>query len=110
MRQYGRVSDDASKSPQADETIEVAFVYANRVRASGTPWDISFDFAYEGGDGASKHGARVVMSWEQVAAVQGLITRMLARYEEELGPIRPFVAEAEAAAAAKPEDAEGGTP
>jgi hypothetical protein len=117
MRQYGLVSDEAPQPPDDAETIEATLIYANSTRASGTPWDLSIDFAYVGGDGASKHGVRVVMSWEQASAVKGLLTRMISRYEAELGEVRPFVAEAEAVAAAAAaaesetiDDREGGTP
>jgi hypothetical protein len=112
MRHYRTVTDETPQTPQAPETVEAKLIYANSTRASGTPWDLSVDFAYIAGDGASKHGVRIVMSWEQAAAVQGLLGRMLARYEDQFGPIRPFVAEAEAEEAAAGDnvaDAEGGT-
>lgn len=93
MRHYGLVPNDAPQSPDADAPIEVPLVYANRTRASGTPWDLSLDFAYVGGDNAGKHGVRVVLSWEQAVAVRDLFTQMITRYEGELGIIRTFEGE-----------------
>lgn len=110
MRHYRPVTDEAPQTTQAPPTVEATLIYANSTRASGTPWDLSIDFAYVAGDGVSKHGVRVVMSWEQAAAVQGLLGRMLAQYKDRFGPVRPFVAEAENVAARENvADAEGGT-
>lgn len=93
MRHYGLVPDDAQQPPHTDAPMEVPLVYANRTRASGTPWDLSLDFAYVGGDSAAKHGVRVVLSWEQAAAVRDLFMQMISRYEDELGAIRTFEGE-----------------
>ena len=105
----GDVSDEPEQTPQPATAIEVALVYANRVQASGTPWDLSLEFAYEGGDGAAKHGVRVVVAWEQAAALQDLLAKMVTRYERELGAIRPFVAEA-VTQAENADDVGGGAP
>jgi hypothetical protein len=74
---------------------------------------LSIDFAYVANDGASKHGPRVVVGWEQAAALRDMLGKMIQRYEREFGPIRPFGAEANAAAEAEAEavgDAEGSAP
>lgn len=71
MRHYGAVPDEAPQQPEPDAAVEVPLVYANRTRASGTPWDLSLDFAYVGGDGPAKHGVRVVLSWEQAMRASG---------------------------------------
>lgn len=74
------------------ETTQV--VYANWVRTRATPWDIGFDLGYQDvqGGGPPDHiPVRAVMSWEHAKALNELLTRAIASYEEQTdSTIRSF--------------------
>lgn len=62
--------------------------YANVVRLRGGAYDVTLDFGYRAGDEPKPEPlARVVMSYEHVAAVARLLQNLLDQYSETVGPI-----------------------
>jgi hypothetical protein len=64
-------------------------IYSNAVRAHAGAFDVALDFVYELGDATEppEPGVRVVMSWEHAAALVHVMGQLLAKYQEQLGPL-----------------------
>ena len=64
-------------------------VYANWMRISGTPFDLSLDLGYHNKPGPpDTFGVRVVMSFEHAKQLLTLVAGAVEQYEAQAGPIR----------------------
>jgi hypothetical protein len=83
--------------PQKEQPIEqpvtapvVPLFYSNAVAAHPGAFDVVLDFAFQLGDqpdGPAQLGVRVAMSWEHTDALVRILSGLLEKYQEELGPL-----------------------
>jgi hypothetical protein len=68
---------------------DTQLIYANWVRMTGTPFELSIDFGYNEVQGPpKKFPVRVAMSWEHAKALAELLQSNIVDYEQSVGPIR----------------------
>ena len=66
-----------------------AQVYSNAVTAHPGAFDVVLDFGFQLGDASEPRQtvARVAMSWEHAQAFRQMLSGLVERYEQELGPL-----------------------
>jgi hypothetical protein len=71
------------------ENATPAPAYSNAVTAHPGAFDIVLDFGFQLGDASEPREtvARVAMSWEHAQAFKRMLSGLVDRYEQELGPL-----------------------
>jgi hypothetical protein len=84
------MSSEPEKEPTIDTPPAVPLFYSNAVAAHPGAFDVVLDFAFQLGDQPETQptpSVRVAMSWEHAHALVKVLTGLIDKYQEELGPL-----------------------
>ena len=73
--------------PEHGPQRDLPLIYANWMRLMPTPLDVALDVGYFAPDTPPQPQARLVMTWEHVKMLQGLITAIVEQRERNVGEI-----------------------